>query len=65
MTAERLTIDGLENWWNFGAQWRVVDISNRHAVVDLCSCTGEPLERLQTEDPTVIAYLRTAHCNGR
>jgi hypothetical protein len=42
---------------------RVVDISNQHAVVDLCTCTGEPLERLQTEDPAVIGYLRTAHCD--
>ena len=63
MTTETLTIDGLERWLLSGAHWRVVDISNQHAVVDLCTCTGEPLERLQTEDPAVIGYLRTAHCD--
>ena len=63
LTTETLTIDGLERWLLFGAHWRVVDISNQHAVVDLCTCTGEPLDRLQTEDPAVIGYLRTAHCD--
>ena len=63
MTTETLPIDGLERWLLFGAHWRVVDISNQHAVVDLCTCTGEPLERLHTEDPSVIGYLRTAHCD--
>ncbi|HEX8977609.1 MAG TPA: hypothetical protein VF781_13955 [Solirubrobacteraceae bacterium] len=63
MASGTLTVDELERWWNGGAQWRVVDISKRHAVVDLCSCTGEPLERVETADPAVIAYLRTAHCD--
>jgi len=63
MTSETVTIDGLERWLFFGAHWQVVDISNEYAVVDLCTCTGEPVERLRTEDPTVIEYLRTAHCD--
>jgi hypothetical protein len=61
MPTETLTVDGLERWLLFGAHWRVVDISNEHAVVDLCTCTGEPLERVRTGDPSVIRYLRTAH----
>lgn len=61
VSAQTLTIDGLERWVLFGASWRVIDISNKHAVVDLCACTGEPLERLQTDDLAVIGYLRTAH----
>lgn len=63
MTAEQLTVEGLERWLLFGAHWRVVEISKRCAVVDLSTCTGEPLERLQTKDPAVIEYLRTAHCD--
>ena len=37
-----LTIDALERWVLFGAQWRIVDLSGESAVVDLCTCTGEP-----------------------
>ncbi|HEY5318626.1 MAG TPA: hypothetical protein VIJ20_11625 [Solirubrobacteraceae bacterium] len=64
MTTEPLTIDRLERWVLFGAQWRVLDISSGHAVVDLCTCTGVLVERLQSEDPTVIDYLRTAEGRG-
>jgi hypothetical protein len=60
MSTERLTIDGLERWVLFGAQWRVVDISSERAVVELCSCVGEPMERIESDDPAVIGYLRTA-----
>ena len=55
-----LTIDVLERWVLFGAQWRIVDLSGQSAVVDLCACTGEPVERLESDDPTVIRYLRCA-----
>ncbi len=63
MPNDALTIDGLERWLLFGAHWRVIEISNKYAAVDLCTCTGEPVERLRTEDPKVIEYLRTAHCD--
>ena len=43
------------------ARWRIVSISNERAVVDLCTCTGEPMERLESDDPAVIAHLRTTH----
>ena len=55
-----LTIDVLERWVLFGAQWRIVDLSGQSAVVDLCTCTGELVERLESDDPTVIRYLRCA-----
>ena len=58
MTA--LTIDALERWVLFGAQWRIVDLSGQRAVVDLCTCTGELVERLQSDDPALIRYLRSA-----
>ncbi len=60
MTPDTLTIDGLERWVSFGATWRVVDISCHRAVVDLCTCMGEPVERLGSDDPAVIDYLRLA-----
>ncbi len=61
MSTRPVTIDELESWVLSGAHWRVVDISNEHAVVDMCTCTGEPMERFESGDPTVIGYLRTAH----
>ncbi len=51
----------LENWRLSGGSWRVVSISNERAVVDRCSYTGEPLERLESDDPAVVAHLRTTH----
>jgi hypothetical protein len=56
-----VSIEDLERWVIAGAHWRVVDISRDHAVVDMCSCTGEPMERVESDDPAVIGYLRTAH----
>jgi hypothetical protein len=61
MSSRPVTIDELESWVGSGAHWRVVDISNDGTVVDLCTCTGEPMERLESADPAVIGYLRTAH----
>jgi hypothetical protein len=60
MSTHTLTIDDLERWVLSGAHWRVVDISSQHAVVDMCACTGEPMERVESGDPAVIRYLRTA-----
>lgn len=61
MAREKLTIGELERWLQFGAHWRVLDISNAEAAVQFCTCTGEPLELRRTHDPAVIGYLRTAH----
>ena len=63
MTAETLTVEQLERWVLSGAHWRVVAISNEHAVVDLCACTGELVERRRSDDPAVIEYLGTAQCD--
>ncbi len=53
-------LENVENWTLSGGSWRIVSISNERAVVDLCACTGGPMERLESVDPTVIARLRTA-----
>lgn len=62
MTRQAVTISGLEHWVANGAHWRVVDLSAGRAVVDMCACTGEPMERVESDDPAVISYLRTARC---
>jgi hypothetical protein len=58
MTTQTLTIEGLEHWARAGAHWRVVHHDERRAVVELQQCTGEPVERLESDDPSVIAYLQ-------
>lgn len=58
MSDEALSIDSLERWVLFGAGWRVVELSDECAVVDLCTCTGELVERRECDDRAVIQYLR-------
>jgi len=61
MTRRRQDLVGeLERWTFFGAQWRVVALSDGQAIVDLCTCTGEPVDRIESDDPALIAYLRVA-----
>jgi hypothetical protein len=60
MATDELTIDRLERWALFGAHWRVVELSRDRALVDLCACTGELVERMECADMTVIEYLRSA-----
>lgn len=65
MSSEPLTIAALERWVLFGAIWRIAEISGRHAIVDLCTCTGELVERRESNDATVIEYLRSADLDQR
>ncbi|MDE3024553.1 MAG: hypothetical protein KGI93_03180 [Acidobacteriota bacterium] len=55
--AETLTIETLEGWVRAGAHWRVLHHGEHHAVVELQQCTGEPVERIESDNPAVIAYL--------
>lgn len=54
----RLTVDALEQWALFGAHWRVLEMATDSAVVELCECTGQPVERHRVADAEVIEYLR-------
>jgi hypothetical protein len=38
--------------------WRAVHVSDAHAIVDLCTCTGEPVDRLESDDPELIRFIR-------
>jgi hypothetical protein len=57
MTSAALTVQGLKDWARAGAHWRVVLHSERRAVVELQQCTGEAVERVESADPEVLAYL--------
>jgi hypothetical protein len=54
-----LTVEELDRWMSAGAHWRPVEISDRHAVIDLCQCTGELEEQRESSDPLVLEYLRS------
>ena len=51
-------IEVLERWERYGAIWRTRQVTDDLAIVDLCMCHGEPVERLESHDPELIAYLR-------
>jgi hypothetical protein len=52
------TVAELEDWEQSGAVWQPVEISSRRAVIDLCTCMGEPVDRVQSEDPQFIEFVR-------
>jgi hypothetical protein len=60
MSTDELTIDRLERWVHFGAHWRLVEVAPDRAVVDLCACTGELVERVTCGDRAMIDYVRAA-----
>ena len=52
------TVTELTDWELNGAVGRPVEIFVDRAVVDLCSCPGEPMDRIESEDPEFIAVAR-------
>jgi hypothetical protein len=53
-----VTVKHLEDWELNGATWRAVELDDGHAVVDLCSCTGERMDRVESDQPELIEYVR-------
>lgn len=51
----------LERWCDNGGEYRIVHLSERLAVVELCTCSDEPVDRLVSSDPQLLRYL---HENG-
>jgi hypothetical protein len=62
---EDTTIEVLENWTDSGAVWKAVHVSDGLAIVDLCTCYGEPVDRIETRDAVTIAYVRDRLDDGR
>jgi hypothetical protein len=48
----------LERWEDNGASWRALEVSDERAVVELCTCYGEPVDVLTGEAPELVAYVR-------
>lgn len=49
----------LERWEDHGATWRVEQLSDERAVVVMCTCYGEPVDRLESDDRALIDFLRS------
>lgn len=64
MAESPLTLADLERWELFGATWRVVELSDERAVLDMCACTGQLVERRASDDRALIDHLRAASANA-
>ncbi len=53
------TVAELEDWERDGAVWRPVEVTVDQAVVDLCSCSGEPMDRVQSAAPEFIEFVKS------
>lgn len=47
----------LSRWESYGAIWRAKSITPDEAIVELCSCHGEPVDELRSADPELLTYL--------
>jgi hypothetical protein len=54
-----LTLDDLKRWEEAGATWRPVEVSDAGAVVELCTCYGEPVDIVRGEGPELIEFVRS------
>ena len=50
-------VDVIQRWEDHGADWRVVALSDAHVSIDLCTCSGEPVERLDSDDRELIEFV--------
>ncbi|MGH2872060.1 MAG: hypothetical protein ACRDL5_06310 [Solirubrobacteraceae bacterium] len=57
MSAEQPTVADLARWLEFGAGLRIVQRHDGGATYEMCTCTGESVERHESDDPGVIEYL--------
>jgi hypothetical protein len=48
----------LERWTDHGALYEVLELTDERAVVQLKTCFGEPVERLESGDARLIEHLR-------
>jgi hypothetical protein len=54
-----ITVAELERWVEHGATWRALELSDEHAVVELCTCYGEPVDVREGAAAELIEYLRS------
>ena len=57
-TRPTITIAALERWEDNGALWRTTELTADRVVVELCTCSGEPVDALASQDPALIEFVR-------
>lgn len=55
--AEPSPIATLNRWEDHGAVWRTKSLTESAAVVEMCTCYGEPIDELRSSDPALLRYL--------
>jgi hypothetical protein len=51
-------VAALEQWIDHGAGYRVLELTPDRAVLELRTCTGEPVDRLESSDPALVRYVQ-------
>jgi hypothetical protein len=54
-----LNVADLERWEENGAGWRALEVSDERAVVELCTCYGEPVDTLAGDSRELIEFVRS------
>ncbi len=57
-------VAALERWLDHGAQYRVVELTPDHAVLELRTCHGEPVDRLESRDPELVEFVKQRSSDG-
>ena len=52
------TVAELEDWEQGGATWRALELSKERAIVELCTCYGEPVDTLAGDSRELIEFVR-------
>jgi hypothetical protein len=52
------TLEDLRRWEDHGASWRAVEVGEAHAIIELCTCYGEPVDLVRGETPELIEFVR-------
>jgi hypothetical protein len=55
----QITIEDLIRWEDNGAAWRTVELTDERAVLELCTCYGEPVDTVRSDAPELIEFVRS------
>jgi hypothetical protein len=53
-----ITVEDLRRWEEHGATWRAIEVTDKLAVVELCTCYGEAVDVVQSDSPEVVEFVR-------
>ena len=53
-----LTVADLERWEESGAGWRALEVEGDRAVIELCTCYGDPVDVLAGSGRALVDFVR-------